>query len=117
MIPKRMQFPVSHTLFCILFPVVLYAICNALTVGRIQQWFRLGHSLDGVALVAFLVAGCSLFVFVFTLFAHPWTTKPLAVLLTLAGAIVTYFIAKYGVAVDSSMMLNAFHTDRTEVGQ
>ena len=33
------------------------------------------------------------------------------------SAAITYFIAKYNVAVDSSMVLNTIHTDATEVGQ
>ncbi len=41
----------------------------------------------------------------------------MAILLVVASAVVTYFIAKYGVAIDSSMIRNAVHTDATEVGQ
>lgn len=107
----------SHVRFSILFPLALYVICNGVNIGRLARWFRAGDSLDLAALVVFLVAGLCLFVFVFTLLAHRWTIKPFAVLLTLVGATVTYFISKYGVAVDSSMMQNAFHTDATEVGQ
>src|SRR5262249_5009674 len=54
---------------------------------------------------------------VFTLLAHRWTIKPCAILLTICSGAVTYFIAKYGVAVDTSMVRNAIHTDSTEVGQ
>ncbi len=38
-------------------------------------------------------------------------------LLTVVSAAVTYFISKYNVAIDSSMVLNTIHTDSTEVGQ
>ncbi|MES1263038.1 MAG: phosphoethanolamine transferase domain-containing protein, partial [Peristeroidobacter soli] len=70
-----------------------------------------------MGLSAYLLAGLCLFIFVFTLLAHRWTIKPLAILLVVASAVVTYFIAKYGVAIDSSMIRNAVHTDATEVGQ
>jgi lipid A ethanolaminephosphotransferase len=49
--------------------------------------------------------------------AHRLTIKPFAILLTICSAAVTYFIAKYGVAIDTSMIRNAIHTDVTEVGQ
>ena len=54
---------------------------------------------------------------VFALLAHRRTIKPLAILLTVVSAAATYFIAKYNVAIDSSMVLNTIHTDTTEVGQ
>ena len=66
---------------------------------------------------AYLLAGLCLFILIFALLAHRLTIKPLAILLTILSATVTYFIAKYGVAIDSSMILNAVHTDSTEVGQ
>src|SRR5262249_53089508 len=61
--------------------------------------------------------GLCLFILIFTLLAHRLTVKPFAILLTILSAMATYFIAKYGVAIDSSMILNAVHTDSTEVRQ
>lgn len=107
----------SHTRFCVLFPLALYTVCNAINLGRLAQWFRQGDRLDALALAAFLLAGLCLFIVVFTLLAHRWTIKPVAILLVVTGATATYFIAKYGVAIDSSMIRNAVHTDSTEVGQ
>ena len=52
---------------------------------------------------------------VLPLLAHRRTIKPFAILLTILSAAVTYFIAKYGVAIDSSMVQNTVHTDPTEV--
>jgi lipid A ethanolaminephosphotransferase len=108
---------ISHTGFIVGFCAALYGVCNALNIGRLAQWFRPGDSLDVLALAAYLVAGLGLFIAVFTLLAHRWTIKPFAILLAVASGIATYFIAKYGVAVDSSMVRNAIHTDPTEVGQ
>jgi lipid A ethanolaminephosphotransferase len=114
---STLRFQISHVRFSIVFPVLLYAICNAVDLERLAKWFRHGDRLDYLGLSAYLLAGLCLFVLVFTLLAHRLTIKPLAVLLTVLSATVTYFIAKYGVAIDSSMILNAVHTDSTEVGQ
>jgi lipid A ethanolaminephosphotransferase len=114
---SRLRFRISHTAFCIAFAVVLFVICNTLNFERIARWFRVGEVLDVSALLAYLVAALCLFTAFFTLLAHRWTTKPLAILLTVCSAAVTYFISKYGVAIDSSMIRNAVHTDAIEVGQ
>ena len=115
--PVRLRFRNSHDRFSIVFPVLLYAICNAVNLDRLAKWFRHGDRPDYLGLAAYLVAGLCLFIVVFTLLAHRRTVKPVAILLTTLSATATYFIAKYGVAIDSSMILNAVHTDRTEVGQ
>lgn len=114
---SKMRFQASHARFCVLFPATLYGVCNAINLDRIAKWFRVGEALDLTALAAFLLAGLCLFIVIFTLLAHRWTIKPLATLLVLASAAATYFISKYGVAIDSSMVRNAVHTDATEVGQ
>jgi lipid A ethanolaminephosphotransferase len=111
------RYRMSHTGFVAGFCAALYVACNALNVERLAKWFRVGAALDFTALAAYLLAGLCLFIVVFTLLAHRWTIKPAAILLAVASGAVTYFISKYGVAVDSSMIRNAIHTDPTEVGQ
>jgi lipid A ethanolaminephosphotransferase len=113
----KINLRVSHVWFCAGFAVALFAICNAVNIGSLARWFRAGESLDIAALAAYLLAGVCLFICVFVLLAHRWTIKPLAILLTIASAAATYFIAKYNVAIDSSMVRNTVHTDLTEVGQ
>ena len=115
--PLKRRFQISHVRFSIVFPALLYAICNTVDLERLAKWFRHGDRLDYAGLSAYLVAGLCLFILVFTLLAHRRTVKPFAIVLTILSATATYFIAKYGVAVDSSMILNAVHTDSTEVGQ
>jgi lipid A ethanolaminephosphotransferase len=107
----------SHTRFALGFSTLLYVVCNALNIGRISRWFQGKDGLELVALCAFLFAGLCLFTAIFTLFAHRRTVKPLALLLTVVSVGATYFIAKYDVAIDASMVLNTLHTDGTEVGQ
>lgn len=106
-----------HTRFIVLFAAALFSISNALNFGQLAKWFQAGDGLDGLALSAYLLAGLCLFITVLTLLAHRWTLKPLAILLTILSAAATYFIGKYGVAIDSSMVRNVVHTDPTEVGQ
>jgi lipid A ethanolaminephosphotransferase len=108
---------VSHTTFSAVFAVALYAACNALNFPKLARWFQDAGGTDYSALVAYLLAGFCLFLGFFLLFAHRWTIKPFAILLTVSSGVATYFIVKYGVAIDSSMIRNAVHTDVTEVGQ
>src|SRR6476619_6572240 len=114
---STLRFQISHVRFSIVFPVLLYAICNTVNMGKLARWFRHGDRVDYSGLSAYLLAGVCLFILVFILLAHRLTIKPLAILLTIVSATGTYFIAKYGVAIDSSMILNVVHTDSTEVGQ
>jgi len=111
------MFRVSHTSFSLGFTAALYVACNSLHVGRLASWFRTPDGTDYVALGAYLLAGLCLFIAFFLLLAHRRTIKPLAILLTVCSAAVTYFIVKYNVAIDSSMIRNTLHTDRTEVWQ
>jgi lipid A ethanolaminephosphotransferase len=108
---------ISHARFSILFPALLYAVCNAINIDRLSRWFQHGNGVDYVALSSYLLAGLCLSIAFFTLLAHRWTIKPLAVLLTILSAAATYFIAKYDVAIDTSMVLNTLHTDTVEVSQ
>src|SRR6185436_6024992 len=114
---SKLRFQISHVRFSIVFPVVLYAICNTLNLERLAKWFQHGDRVDYLGLSAYLLAGLCLFILIFALLTHRRTVKPVAILLTILSATATYFIAKYGVAIDSSMVLNAVHTDSTEVRQ
>ncbi len=104
-------------MFAVLFPVLLYSACNALNIGKLARWFYGKEGLDYLGLAAYLLTGLCLFIAFFGLLAHRRTTKPLAILLVVVSGVLTYFISKYDVAIDSSMVRNAIHTDATEVGQ
>jgi len=114
---ERRRFTLSHLRFSLLFCSVLYWTCNALNLDKLARWFPQPGGVDLVPLTAYLVAGQCLFLVVFLLFAHRWTIKPLAIALLVTSTAATYFISKYDVAIDSSMILNTVHTDPTEVGQ
>src|SRR5262245_15486237 len=114
---RRLRIQISHGRFAVLFPLLLYVACNALNIGKLARWFYSKEGLDYVGLAAYLLIGLCLFIAFFGLFAHRRTTKPLAILLVAVSGVLTYFISKYDVAIDSSMVRNAIHTDATEVGQ
>ena len=116
-IGSKLRFQVSHVKFAVGFSLSLYATCNWLNMEKLARWFYDADGVDYSALVAYLVAGLCLFITFFLLLAHRRTIKPFAILLTIVSAAVTYFIAKYNVAVDSSMVRNAVHTDAVEVIQ
>ncbi|HKV06696.1 MAG TPA: sulfatase-like hydrolase/transferase [Thermoanaerobaculia bacterium] len=114
---EKLRYQTSHSRFAMAFSTLLYAICNALNLDKLTQWFHQKDGLDYFALTAYLLAGLCLFLVFFVLLAHRWTIKPVAILLVAASAAATYFISKYNVAIDSSMVLNTLHTDSTEVRQ
>lgn len=113
----RFRQQVSHTRFAVAFSVLLYGVCNALNFGRLAHWFAARDGYNYAAFAAYLLAGWCLFLVFFLLLAHRWTVKPAAVVLLATSTAATYFISKYDVAIDSSMVLNSIHTDVTEVGQ
>ena len=110
---KKIQ--VSHTLFSVLFITVLLLAHNVINYDKTTQWFLVGGGLDYLGLIAFYVFCLSGSIAIFLLFAHRFTTKPLAIAFIILSATATYFIEKYNVAIDRSMVVNALHTDITEV--
>jgi lipid A ethanolaminephosphotransferase len=112
---SKLGFRGSHAAFCVAFPLALFAACNAVNIDRLAKWFRAGQGLDVAGLSAYLLAGACLLVAFFVLLAHPRTIKPLAIVLAVLSMAATYFIAKYDVAVDTSMIMNVVNTDGTEV--
>lgn len=116
-IGQKLRLQTSHTTFSVVFSVLLYVIYNALNIDKLAKWFYGKDGLDYTALSAYLLAGLCLFIVFFVLLAHRRTIKPLAILLVIVSAGVMYFISKYNVAIDSSMVRNTIHTDPTEVGQ
>lgn len=114
---RKLRLQISHGKFAVLFPVLLYVACNALNIGKLARWFNGKEGVDYLGLAAYLLIGLCLFIAFFGLLAHRRTTKPLAILFVVVSGVLTYFISKYDVAIDSSMVQNAVHTDATEVGQ
>ena len=111
----RKKLTISHALFCVLYTTLSYVIFNALIFDKIVKWFYIKDGLDYAGLVAFMVIGFCAFIVVFALLAHRYTTKPLAIIFVIFSTATVYFSIKYNVVIDSSMVMNSIHTDRTEV--
>src|SRR5690348_6138697 len=116
-IGQKLRIRISHARFAVIFPALLYGICNGLNIDKLAKWFPQKDGLDYLAFSAYLLAGLCLFIAFFALCAHRRTIKPLSIVLAIISAAVAYFISKYDVAVDTSMVANVMHTDVTEVGQ
>lgn len=112
-----MRLRITHSRFSILFCTLLYVACNAVNLERLTRWFQGPQGLNLTAFLAYFIAGLLLFTAVFALLAHRHTVKPLAISLIVVSAFAAYFVAKYDVAVDSSMLQNVVHTDAIEVRQ
>ncbi len=109
------QLKISHSLYSIIFTTLLYVVNNALNIDKITQWFYVGDSIEYLSLGAYLIFGLCIFIIFFMLLAHRWLIKPLSILLIVSSAAATYFIAKYNIAVDRTMIMNTVYTDSTEV--
>jgi len=109
------EFKTSHTRFTITYTTLMFVVSNSFNIDKIAKWFYLGDTLDLSALIAFLITGLSLLIVFFVIFSNRWTIKPLAITLIVFSAASTYFISKYNVAVDKSMVVNTIYTDSTEV--
>ncbi len=111
----RINFRLSHLSFSILYSVITYVVYNAFTVDKIAKWFYVKGEYDYLGLGAYYLVGLSLAIAVFMLVAHKWTIKPFAIFFTILSGMSTYFIVKYDVAIDLSMLENTLNTDPTEV--
>jgi lipid A ethanolaminephosphotransferase len=49
-----------------------------------------------------------------TLFATPYVLKPVAAVLLITAAVISYFMAEYGTVIDAGMVHNALQTDAAE---
>lgn len=111
----RFKVQLSHLSFCLIYSVISYIIYNAFTINKIVKWFYIKGEYDYLGLGAYYLVGLSLSIAVFVLVAHRWTIKPFAIFFTIMSGMATYFIVKYDVAIDLSMLENALNTDPTEV--
>lgn len=105
---------VSHSKFILYFSLLMYVIYNTVNFEKLTQWFMYKGELDYFGLISYLILGYCLFLLVFTLIAHKYTTKLVAVFLIISSTLVAYFIKKFNIAMDTSMLQNILHTDATE---
>ncbi|SVE37541.1 uncharacterized protein METZ01_LOCUS490395, partial [marine metagenome] len=90
----NIKFKVSHISFCILYSTLLYIVYNAVNFDKTAKWFYLKNEFDYIGISAFYIAGLCIFIAVFTLFAHRYTIKPLAIIIIILSGASAYFISK-----------------------
>lgn len=88
------------------------AFLSASTSGR--SWAASGTWTFAAALVMSLIA---LHAFIMGLLANRWTVRPMLTLLVLATAFATFFMQRYGVYYDPTMLRNVLRTDTVEAGE
>jgi len=110
----RFSITLSHISFSILLTAIIFISCNALIIEQTTQWFSQGDQLNISGLIAFYLFGYGFFLAFFMLLAHRYMIKISAIIFIIVCAASTYFIAKYQIAIDPSMVLNLIHTDPTE---
>lgn len=112
---KIAKFNVNFHPFCLWFSSISYLGFNALNYNKIIRWFIAKDHYDYLGISAFYITGWCLSLIIFLLIAHPRTAKFMAILLTILSTVTVYFIIKYDVAIDRTMIMNAFYTDKHEV--
>lgn len=115
MLFSRSNSSLNHIQFSFIFVTLLYVVCNVLLGDKVSQWFVVNGELQVLGLLAYLIFGWFFSIAFFLLFAHRYLIKLVAVIFILFSAASTYFIVKYNVAIDTSMIRNVIHTDATEV--
>ncbi len=111
---SRLSFSLSNFSFSILFTSLLFIINNIIILDKTTQWFKAGDALNYSGLIAFYLFGYGFFLAFFALLAHRFLIKTTAFIIILLSAGSVYFIAKYNIAIDPSMVLNLLHTDPNE---
>ena len=111
---KGFRFKITIIKYLLVFVPLIYFINNAIIFDKFTKWFVIRDSFDYVGLIAYMTAGLFLAIALFSLFAHRYVIKLFSIFIVISAAFATYFILKYSIAIDSSMILNVFYTDTTQ---
>ena len=86
-----------------------------LIIDQFVKWFLLKDKIDYIGLSAFFTLGFAVFIIFFLLISHPKTTKFFSIILCILSTISVYFIKKYDISIDRTMLMNTIYTDTSEV--
>ncbi len=104
----------SHTAFILIYATLHYIIFNLINPNIVAKWFWIADKFDYFGFIAWLTIGLLLFIAVTALFAHKYTSKIFAILTLVLSTASAYFISKYNIAIDETMIINILHTDPIE---
>ena len=112
---KKLNIQITHTTYALLFCGLMYFSCNLLILDQFVKWFLLKEKIDYIGLSAFFTLGFAFFLIFFLLISHRKTIKFFSIILCILSTISLYFIKKYDVSIDRTMLMNAIYTDTSEV--
>jgi lipid A ethanolaminephosphotransferase len=105
-------------------PILTLSVAMLLaSAGNLPFWSTLIRAAGGLTLASLpLLAGAFLIVVLFfnaclTLASFRFVAKPVLIVLVLAAAGASYFIANYGIVIDKAMIQNVFETDTREAAE
>jgi len=105
---------VSHTKFILIYTTIHYVVFNLINPDKVAKWFWVGEKFDYFGFIAWIIIGLLLFISVTSIFAHRYTTKAFVIFTLILSTASAYFILKYNVAIDETMIMNVLHTDPIE---
>ncbi len=111
---KYFKFQISSIKYILIFITLVYVVNNILIIEKFTKWFTDKGVLDFTGLIAYFIVGLFLSIALFTVFAHKYIIKGFSIFVVICSTASIYFISKYDVAVDRSMVLNVWHTDSIE---
>lgn len=114
-IKNILSFQINFVPFVLWFTGWMFLSANILNIQKFIPWFNFKNQLDYLGLLAFFVLAYAIFLIFFLIIAHKKTIKFMAILLCILSTITIYFIDKYDVSIDRTMIMNALYTDKSEV--
>ena len=114
---KLLNFKISVNYFTFVFgyAIIMFLVCNSFNIKKFTPYFIANNQTDYFGLLVFFYLALALFILFLLLIFHKKTSKFLAILLCFLSSLVLYFINKYDVLIDRTMVMNALYTDRSEV--
>lgn len=109
------KWQINYHLFAIIFCVISFISYNIINLDKYYQWFNINNKLNIVALSSFFLISLILYILIFLIICHKRTTKFIAIFSCILSTIATYFINKYDISIDRTMIMNTLNTDPSEV--
>ena len=104
----------SYTKFIIYYTLLVYVTYNLINLDKLTKWFYYNSEFSYFGFISYIILGYLLFLTLSTLIFHKYTTKLFAIFIFLSSTFTTYFIFKYNIAMDTSMLMNILYTNSSE---
>ncbi len=111
---QNLQLKISYTKFILYYTFLHLMVFNAINPTKITKWFSSTDSFDYLGYISWMTIAWLMLVVIYSLFCHKYTTKAFAIITLFISTACAYFILKYNIAIEESMIMNIIHTDATE---